>query len=245
MNKILVQNTPFKFTQNILCSPVDSLEIYGLNINNNLYKNYFINKPNVILLSSTHITSEIIHFIEDFYNDIKIYIYHYNSEKIENMLTVFQPYNMHHLCHTDAQSDNIIKIPDNLINDKLFNMDFDKQDKENGIVCFLDGLRTIPKALEENLYPNKILPLKMFNNPGTPHVQNLGPIDEPTKAELLKQYTHYLSCQAMNDYSTESGACGCVRLSLSDLANFQDVPYTEPDIKYTSYTQFIMEKIIS
>jgi hypothetical protein len=244
MKKILVQNTPFKFIQNIVYSPnTDDIEINSIIVNNNLYKTFFIIQPNAVIFSAGYITSEIINFIEDFHEKTNIYIYHYLSESVNPIVTSLQNYNVKHLSHDTALNDKVVSIPAELINDALFNGEYISDAKINNIICFLDGMQSIPETLNKHLYPDGRLPIKAFNNPGLPHIQNLGTVDEPTKARLLKEHSYYLSCGAMNEYSIEAKICGCSVLSMKDLENYTEIPPDSTMINTISYSQFLMDNI--
>jgi hypothetical protein len=239
--KILIQNSPFKFLNNLLFLNIPDLQIQVFNNDNDLYKIYFNFKPEVIILSNYHLTKNTKQFIEDVHTETKIFVYHfYHEDSYSNVVQELNHLNIKHITHHD--SENSILIPDNLVNTNLYNYtDITKIDK---IVCFLDGFKEIPPDINSYLYPNNNIPLLLFNNPNIKHPQNLGILAEPHKAELLKSYKYYLSCGALNDYSNEALLCGCCVLSPDDLSTYLEKNTDKINHNHITYEQFLIGSIL-
>jgi len=237
---ILIQNSPFKFMNNLLFLNNTSIRISVFNNDNDLYKTYFAVKPDVIFLSSVHLTTNTRQFIEDVQDSTKIFIYHFDSK--DSYLEIIKyldlnNLNVKHILHD--QIDNSIIIPNNLINTSIFNKNNISDNRLNKIVCFLDGFKEIPSSINSYLYPNNNTPILLFNNPTIQHPQNLGILAEPTKAELLKSYKYYLSCGSLNDYSNEAIACGCCVLTTEDLGSYENKNTNNINNDYITYEEFL------
>ena len=233
---ILIQNSPFKFLNNLLFLNIPDLQVQVFNNDSDLYKIYFSFKPEIIILSGYHLSQNTKQFIEDVSTEAKIFIYHFYPGKLEDLNHL----NVKHITH--HESENSIIIPDNLVNTNLFNhTDGNKIDK---IVCFLDGFKEIPSNINTYLYPNNNIPILLFNNPGVKHPQNLGILAEPHKAELLKSYKYYLSCGALNDYSNEALCCGCCVLTPDELGSYTEKNTDKINYNHVKYEQFLIGNIL-
>jgi hypothetical protein len=235
---ILIQNSPFKFLNNLLFLNIPDLQIQVFNNDSDLYKIYFSSKPEIIILSGYHLTQNTKQFIEDVSSETKVFIYHFYPDELK--VKDLSHLNIKHITH--HYSENSIIIPDNLVNTNLFNhIDGDKIDK---IVCFLDGFKEIPSDINTYLYPNDSIPILLFNNPTIKHPQNLGILPEPHKAELLKSYKYYLSCGALNDYSNEALCCGCCVLTPDDLGSYTEKNTDKINYNHVKYEQFLIGNIL-
>jgi hypothetical protein len=235
---ILIQNSPFKFMNNLLFLNNTDIRVHVFNDDNDLYKTYFIVKPDIIILSSVHLTNNIRQFIEDVHNTTKIFIYHFDNKDsyIQEIINGFKNLAVQHITH--YQIDNSIVIPNNLVNINIFNKN-NISNRLNKIVCFLDGFKEIPSSINGYLYPNNNTPILLFNNPGIKHPQNLGVLAEPHKGQVLQSHQYYLSCDALNDYTNEAVACGCCVLKVEDLKSYENKNIDEINNNYVTYEEFL------
>jgi hypothetical protein len=231
MNNILFLNDP-------------NIAVDLFNNESDLYKNYFIFKPDVILISAYHITSRIVQFIEDMHLSNKIYIYHYTKNPVSKIISDLSNFNIKHIVHSHNDEQNTITIPENLVNTTIFNETDNQIDKTNRIICFLDGLKDIPTSILPYLYPNQKIPIQLFNSFAVKHVQNLGLLTEFNKSVLLKNSKYYLSCGAINDYSDEASICGCCVITPEQLSNYSSIEPQYQKNNYVSYNQFLMDHIL-
>jgi hypothetical protein len=232
MKKLVVQYANNKFINNIHLSDTNYCEKWVLNTKNNLYKLYYSLKFNYLILVSSSLETEESQFINEFCNDIKIYIYNDNNDdsllqKYPNIEGILQ----HH--KPNIKESKIITIPI-LVNDKIF---YNKKiEKNNNIVCFLENISEIPKELMEYLYPNSHLPIKLFNNKKVHHPQNLGLLTEQDKADLLQQSLYYLAID--NEYIPEAWACNCRVLEIKELKTLEPKQYKYSKT-FQSYVNFL------
>lgn len=241
MTTALIQNCSHKFFQNIIAANVDQLNIVGETINNNLYQLYYRLKPSYIVFHADLITSEISQFISDF-SDSQIRCFLYHDSVSEAIIDRYKNYS--NIIHISKQPhSSVLLVPGNLINTQLF---FDNKsiNKENSIICFLDSQSNIPKFLHEYLYPKTYMPIKLFNMPREPHVQNLGIIDESYKAKLLQNHKYYLSVgKNIQDYTLEAQYCGAIVLDESSIVNWQDIVYSPPSEPPMNYNTFVNQLV--
>jgi hypothetical protein len=118
------------------------------------------------------------------------------------------------------------------------------QTKEYQIVGFLDNIASIPENLNQYLYPNNKLPIRLFNHPGFKHPQNLGLLTEENKAEILNKAEHCVILNK-NDYVIESKLCNCIPLDISELSTLKATKYSDFALdKAQTYEDFILENIL-
>jgi hypothetical protein len=239
---LLVQNFNSKFIKNTIYSIIDNTTIINSDINNNLYKIYYQYRCTHAILSAQLLSKEIIQFISDFSNSIKIFLYH--DIFIEDAAK-FLPNNITHIINDNYTNDkyNIININPYIINTSLFNKNGQSDTRNNSILGFLDHYNFIPHKLNDYLYPKTKLPIKIFNAINSQHHQNLGLVNDVEKSKLLKTNKYYLSLDYEKDYSIEAQACGAIIVEPDQLSNIDNISYTDhPEI--TDHKQFIIERIL-
>lgn len=245
MNKAIVQFVEsHKFILDTIYSKIPNVDIYGLNIRQNLYKNVFHIKPDYIFFSGNDLTEEIVSFLSDYtinYPKLKVYVCWKDSE---TFATLDNKYGVTHIIpehHPKKITDHdTVCYPANLLNENLYYPLEPNTNKDNTIVGFLDSIKTLPKNLEPYLYPNKKLPIKLFNNPRIPTIHNLGTIAEPDKANLLRLSKYYLDIN--NTHVLEAKACGCIILKPEDLDNFDSIDNDE-NFTTINHSKFLQENI--
>lgn len=243
MNKILVQNTKAKFIQNLIYCQVQDSSIIGSTFSNNLYQIYYSYNPTHAVFSADNITPEITQFISDFSTSVKCFIFH---DQINfNILNNFESFPVYNITSSEINNTNNKNIvyTKNIINSQLF-YKINNLPKHESIVCFLDNQEMPNEQLNDCLYPNTKLPIKLFNSVDSHNYQNLGLLNEQQKAKVLQNNKYYLSLEnSKSDYSAEASACGCHVVVLENIKDYQSVPYNEPP-DTIEYQTFIKERIL-
>jgi hypothetical protein len=242
MNRIIVQFVEsHKFLLDTIYCQIANTEIYGIDINQNLYKSVFHIKPKYLLFSGYNLSPEIISFMQD--NAVSsdlltIYICWLDDDSYKHL---DNKYKVTHIVPGDTnkivKTENVIYYPNNLLNTNIF-YSSNIENKNNNIIGFLEKITELSPELINCLYPNKKLPIKLFNNKNIHTIHNLGKVTEPQKAEILQQNKYYLNLD--NNYSIAASVCGCTILNMSDIDNITDVQYKQPPA-YKDHAQFLTE----
>jgi len=232
-----VQPVDDKFINNTIISLREmGHDVLSVPVEQNLYRIYHKFQFESALFLASKFDNEIAQFISEFCSkNIKFYIYHddnINKDLLQHYGSVCK--NL-----TTTKHEKCIHIPE-LINQYLYKNN--KQQKEPIVSCFLDSVGEIPKELEEYLYPNSNLKLRLFNNPTIKHYQNLGVLDEYDKPNILNQSEYFLSFDGY--YSNEAIACGCKVLSLKDLKKIDKVKNKKSKQKVQTYQEFIESNLL-
>jgi len=181
------------------------------------------------------IDNEIQQFIAEFFQTIKIFIYHDRKPNLD-LINSYKSA-AKHIVNNDKIISNTIQLP-RLINDQLFlNKELAKNDD---IVCFLEYRNEIPPTLNDLLYPKAKHHIKLFNSPYIKHVQNLGLISESEKADILQLSKYYLPVDDSDEYIAEAVACGC---SILNNLNLQIKDMDIDLLSHQTYASFVKELI--
>jgi hypothetical protein len=238
MKKILVQYIDDKFINNIKLSDTNFCEKIIIDTKNRLYQIYYEYGFTDIIFIDSLLGDEEKQFINEFGNNINIYIYqntksnnyiHTNTKLLKGILSKIR---------NDNSNYRTIHIS-KLVNYDIFFMD-KTQTKQNTIISFLDNIEALPKELNEYLYPNSTLPIKLFNNSSIIHPQNLGLLSEIDKASILQQSKYYLVLDGSEDYIPEAWSCGCSVLCYEDLTSLIPTKYKHSE-NFRSYSNFLKE----
>jgi len=226
--KVFIQPARDKFIDN--CIPIKNINftIESQLINKNIYKIHHHLKCSHYIFIDKLVDNEILQFIND-NQSLKLYIYH--LETINNQLIEMLGNKVNHILELPVLYNPKIYFNTNTI-------------KEYEIVGFLDNITSIPEQLNEYLYPNSKLPIRIFNHPNFKHPQNLGLLLEENKAEILNKSKH---CLILNktDYVIESKLCNCIPLSISELSTLKAEKYASFGVNNAqTYEDFILEKIL-
>lgn len=244
MKKILlVQNFNTKFIKNTIYSTIDDTTIINADVDNNLYKIYYRYKFTHIIFAAPLLSTEIIQFISDFSETVKIFLYH--DTFVDDAASALSDTNITHIVNDNYTNNkyNIININPYIINTNLFNKNGQRDIRHNCILGFLDNYNFIPHHLNNYLYPKTKLPIKIFNAVNSQHHQNLGLVNDIEKSQLLKSNKYYLSLDYEKDYSIEAQACGAIIVQPDQLSDLNNVSYTDhPEIM--DHKQFIIERIL-
>jgi hypothetical protein len=244
MKKILlVQNFNTKFIKNTIYSNIDDTTVINTDVDNNLYKIYYRYNFTHIIFAAALLSTEIIQFISDFSESVKVFLYH--DTFVDDAANILSDTNITHIVNDNYTNDkyNIININPYIINTNLFNKNRQSDIRNNCIIGFLDNYNFIPHNLNNYLYPKTKLPIKIFNAVNSPHHQNLGLVNDIEKSQLLKSNKYYLSLDYEKDYSIEAQACGAIIVGPDQLSDLNNVSYTDhPEIM--DHKQFIIERIL-
>lgn len=230
--KIFIDSYNTKFMQNMRISHNHDIHIVSDNHKGQLYKLHQQQKISAYIFSLSGLNTETLQFINDYYNNIKIFIYH----DIENIDLIDKIPQCIHLVHNETiKNNNIIYIPQ-LINNKIFNSSINTSKKNNdSIICFMDQLSNISIELKELLYPNTKLKIKLYNLL-EPHPQNLGWVSEEDKFKLLTNNKFYLSLNEL--YNQEAVLCGCEVFTIDGLKQNKNIN-SHINMEYQTYTNFL------
>jgi hypothetical protein len=239
MKSILVQQSSEKFIQNCSALSFEDIMIIDISIGNNLYQTFFRHKPEYCIFSGSLVNKEILQFCEDYSDSSNIYFFHIDSKSHENIKSLLPPEcKVIHIGYDDSYD---AAIPLGLVNDQLFYSTNDN--KKDGIVCFMDGLASIPNELLDLLYPSSSAPIKLFNCPSIRHYQNLGMLTEQNRANLLQKHKYYLDLKqdAGFSYTNEAKSCGAIIVSLEQI---KDNSYTSNLPVNTNHTNITYNKFL-
>ena len=227
-----IQKANNKFNNNVRYLKLDNIDIIEFDPNNVLYRSHYAEKYTHIMFVESLLTNEIKQFISEFFQSVKIFIYH---DRIPNM-EIIEDYGLAatHILNKGQMANRAISLPD-LINDQLFTGK--NNNKNEDIVCFLEYRTEISNELNEVLYPKTKHHIKLFNSPYIKHVQNLGLISELEKADILQSSKYYLPVDN-DEYLAEAVACGCIVLNKH---NLQPMDLNIDLLSYQTYASFIKE----
>lgn len=251
MKNICVTKSSDKLNSN-LPYYTDSINLYEVDLSSNsIYKTYysFQHKIDTFIFNLSKINNEIVSFISDFKNNHKyvIYVDTDNSKILETIKDFECQYIIKN--NINIHIDNSYKLPELIINDKLYgNLDA-KVQKINQAVYFLDNKISIPDNLNNILYPNTKIPVKMFNNSDIHHCQLVGYVNESDRKDLLLESLIYLYSDDL--YNVEASLCGCKLINVSKIdkdaktiENITKHADSETYEKYTTYNNFIQEFLL-
>jgi hypothetical protein len=241
MKSVLVQQSSEKFMQNCSALSFENIMIIDISIGNNLYQTFFRHKPEYCIFSGSLVNKEILQFCEDYSHSTNIYFFHINSKSYENVKSTLPKESR--VAHIGYDDNYDVAIPSGLVNDQLFYHTNDN--KKDGIVCFMDGLTSIPNELLDLLYPNSSTPIKLFNCPSIRHYQNLGMLTEHNRANLLQTHKYYLDLKQNIgfSYANEAKSCGAIVVSLDQIKDnsYASSLPTNTDHTNITYNKFLRE----
>lgn len=242
MKSILIQQSFEKFLQNCSSTSFDNVITIDIAIGNNLYQTFFKHKPEYCLFSANAISNEVLQFCQDYSNSTNIFFFHQQNTSYEQFRTSINLSNIYHIGYNIGD----VILPKLLINDQLFYCS--NQNKNDGIICFMDGFDALPNKLLDLLYPNTNMPIKLFNCPNIKHYQNLGILTEKDKASVLQTHKYYLDLKQDTpyNYNTEAIICGALPVSVDDLLDnrYQSLvvsKITETPITYSNFLRDIFK----
>lgn len=230
---ILIQNLDNKFINNIAETKLNEINTYRANIYNNLYAIHYSKNITHIVICASLISNEIQQYIAEFFQSVKIFIYHDNGPNQEILDTYKNVCT--HLIDEKYNIKNGVSIP-TLVNTELYTSIESNTKKIHEIVCFLDNLKDIPDKLKFFLYPNSQLRIKLFNNSKIKHVQNLGTLTEYDKSKILLQSKYFIPIN--ENYIAEAFLSDCVVIDIEELASLDPNKYLHKP-EYSTYKTFL------
>lgn len=226
-----------KFINNLTSVQLNNIYMDVVNIENVLYELFYRKKCTHMLFIESLANNEVLQFIAEFFQTVKIFFYHDKEPNLDLIKTYGT--SITHLIKKpiDKQRPNCIHIP-KLINSQIF---FDNQaPKDDSIICFLDNIpeNLIMDYLGDILYPKSKNKIKLFNAPYFKHPQNLGLVSEQDKGLLLQQSRYYL--KLTDEYTSEALACNCEILdhNLNTVSIDKNILTT-----YNSYHNFVEDLV--
>jgi hypothetical protein len=228
-----------KFINNTIISlrQQKNTEVFSYLSHKNLYKIYHQTQFDTAIFIASRFTSEIAQFVTEFYTKgIKIFVYHDTiiPSIIEDYKTACVS-----LVHEQGLNNTIVIPP--LINDYIYKNN--GYDRHKSIACFIDDQQeSISSDLEQHLYPNAKLPIRMFNNSKIVHPLNLGLLNEYDKADVLNRSEYFLDIN--NTYTEEAIRCGCKIVKLDNVQNYKKAKKTKPNNKLLTYQNFIEQNLL-
>jgi hypothetical protein len=227
---------------NMATSACLNIEVLSIDYRSNLYKLHQQNQISAYIFAVENLDKETLQFIDDYYRSVKFFIYHRNiNTSIINAATKCA-----HLVHEKniealSTSASIISIPKLLNTNVFIRPDTKHNNKKNDIVCFMDQVAGIPERLQNLLYPNSKLNIKMYNGTQA-HAQNLGLASEYDKFHILSRSQSYLSLDGL--YDQEARICDCDVFTTESLRVNKNIN-NSIDMNYMGYTEFLKDILIN
>ena len=229
----------------------DLINLYEIDVAiNSIYKSSytFKDKVDTFIFNLSKLNSELISFVSEF-ADIYRFIVYIDTEDTDLVQQINSKCKYLVKDTIKVNIDNAHKLPEFIINDKIYSSLDLQSDKKNQLVYFLDNDTTIPNNLNQILYPNTKLPIKMFNGPNISHPQCLGHLNELHRKNILLESAIYLYTN--NLFNIEAYLCGCKLIDLNNIGtNIQDfedvIQYADENAvqQYGTYSKFIEEFLL-
>lgn len=232
MIKLFTQNLNNKFTNNILYLNDQDIVVSTGNTENILYKIHSKYNFNNYIFNTSLFNNEVAQFIAEYCSTIKIFIFHDQQPNID-ILKEYEKFCIN-ITQDSVEGFDTKIVPKNIVNDITYkNTSYPKDDS---IVFFLDNLNEIPENIQNLLYPNTKLKIKLYNNQNIKHPQNIGMISENDKALILNKSSYFISYNEY--YEQEASICGCTILDYNDL-DLQKPKQVQQN--YITYKQFLLD----
>lgn len=245
MRNICITRSNKKLNKNLPYYSSELVKLFEFDTKNSIYKTYYsMNKTiDTFILNSSLLNAETLDFIKQFDGNIKFILYKDEDIDIpmpESVYVILDP-------KIQNKKPEDIQLPKHIINDKIYNEENIQETKLYDMVCFLDNQATIPQQLNELLYPNTSLKIRLFNGSGLQHYQNLGEINENERKEILLESKTLLYINP--DYICEAMMCGC---SVADISSdnpdivFNNInnPIMPENLEFTTYAKIIEDFIL-
>jgi hypothetical protein len=242
MRNICTTKSNKKLNNNLGYYNSEHIRFFEFDNKQSIYKMYYSSNKSIdtFIINSSQMNQEIIDFINQLGDSLKVIIYHDDVTPI-NFGNKVQHIVDHHL-DLDGQ-----KLPQFIINDKIYNDLPSTFTKNYDMVYFLDQDTSITEGLSQLLYPNGKSQIRLFNGEKIQHYQNVGYINERERKNILLESKTLLFSN--EDYVCEAVMCGC---SVADISSnnpdivFNNVssPTTPENIQFTTYAKIIEEFIL-
>jgi hypothetical protein len=241
MRNICTTKSNKKLNNNLGYYNSEHIRFFEFDAKQSIYKMYYASNKSIdtFIINSSQMNPEIIDFITQLGDSLKIIIYHDDTSEINVSNKV------HHIVDYSINIEGQ-KLPQFIINDKVYNIPV-SFNKTYDMVYFLDQDNTIRSGLSQLLYPNGKSQIRLFNGEKIQHYQNLGYINEQERKNILLESKTLLFSN--EDYVCEAAMCGC---SIADISSdnpdiiFNNVnnPIVPENIQFTTYAKIIEEFIL-
>ena len=228
-----------KINQNLFYY-TDLYNISAYPLEYSIYKYYYAinNQIDYFFIDSDTISPEVDSFIKEFSKNVKFILNCFDIKDVDSV-EKYQNYIYLAIGQQDIDHNLYKKYSSFIVNDRLYsNIDYKDIIKKEQMVYFLDNQIEIPSVLQEYLYPNGKLPIKLFNgSKAISHYQHLGYLDENYRKKILLDSKFYLFTN--NDYVVEAQLTGC---SCINIVNGLDAKNPIETIEsYSTYNDLLKE----
>lgn len=242
--KIFVAQRNNRFINGLTGYFSEIADVVHTDVNKNIYNIYYSLNFDYCIINLSNIDNELVQFISEYSSIIKIFIYfdvqNYKDtnilESLKTSVYYLIPENIYNIY---SKYEHTIKVPNNLVNKKLFNRNNSIQKNQDSICFFLDQCESIPESLMNQLYPTTKKRITLYNNNTIKHPQNLGVVSEIDKAYILNKSEYFINYNSY--YIFEAISCGCKIITIDniDISKCENI---SPEI--TNYDDFLKEYIL-
>jgi len=242
MRNICTTKSNKKLNNNLGYYNSEHIRFFEFDAKQSIYKMYYASNKSIdtFIFNSSQMNQEIIDFITQLGDGLKIIIYHDDNSEINLNDKV------HHIVDYNIDLDGQ-KLPQFIINNKIYNNISSAFNKTYDMVYFLDQDMTIREGLSQLLYPNWKSQIRLFNGEKIQHYQNVGSINEQERKNILLE-SKTLLC-SNEDYVCEAMMCGCHVADISSdnpdiVFNNVNNPIMPENLQFTTYAKIIEEFIL-
>jgi hypothetical protein len=242
MRNICTTKSNKKLNNNLGYYNSEHIRFFEFDTKQSIYKMYYASNKSIdtFIINSSQINPEIIDFITQLGDSLKIIIYHDDASEINISNKV------HHIVDHRINIDGK-KIPQFIINDKIYDKIPSAFNKTYDMIYFLDQDTAIRPGLSQLLYPNGKSQIRLFNGEKIQHYQNIGYINEQERKNILLESKTLLFSN--EDYVCEAAMCGCGVADVSSdnpdiIFNNVNDPIVPENIQFTTYAKIIEEFIL-
>lgn len=242
MRNICTTKSNKKLNNNLGYYTSENIRFFEFDSRQSIYKMYYASNKSIdtFIINSSQITDEILDFIKQLGDSLKVILYH------DDAATINLDGKVHHIVDYSINLDGQ-KLPQFIVNDKIYTNLPSKFNKTYDMVYFLDQDTTIKDGLSQLLYPNGKSQIRLFNGEKIQHYQNVGYVNEQERKQILLESKTLLFSN--EDYVCEAVMCGCGVADISSdnpdiIFNNVNNPSIPENIQFTTYAKVIEEFIL-